>query len=64
MMTMPVVILMMIPFLVPLMNSPERPSADHPPFFGKGGRVKAFQVFGSTLERVLSELNSGLTITD
>ncbi|MEK6572259.1 MAG: type I restriction-modification enzyme R subunit C-terminal domain-containing protein, partial [Bacteroidota bacterium] len=33
---------------------------DDPPFYGKGGRVKAIQVFGEELEKVLNELNKEL----
>lgn len=34
---------------------------DDPPFYGKGGRVKAYQVFEKELEKVLDDLNNLVT---
>lgn len=33
---------------------------DDPPFYGKGGRVKAYQVFGKELDNLLPKLNADL----
>lgn len=33
---------------------------DDTPFYGKGGRVKAYQVFGRSLEMILQEVNSSM----
>lgn len=36
---------------------------DDPPFYGKGGRVKAYQVFGKELETIIEDFNSSLVAT-
>ena len=33
-----------------------------PPFYGEGGLIKAYQIFGDELESILNELNSELTV--
>ncbi|MCL5027501.1 MAG: restriction endonuclease subunit R, partial [Bacteroidetes bacterium] len=40
--------------------SVEKDDFDNPPFFDRGGRVKAFKLFGNNLETILAELNSEL----